>query len=161
VRNGRSISAAVFAVLMLASACGGGGGLKRNAQGAITKAGDVSVFDMVAGDCMSPPPDIKAQVEKVRAVPCAEKHTQELFAIVDYTKGGAYPGDETLATFADGACLDEYEAYVGVPYTDSSLFYTYLLPSAGSWNSDKDRKVLCILTTTGEQLTTSLKGSKL
>ncbi len=45
-------------------------------------------------------------------------------------------------------------------YLDSKLFYTYLLPSARSWNDGKDRKVVCIVTTTGDQLQGSIKGSK-
>ena len=45
-------------------------------------------------------------------------------------------------------------------YLDSKLFYTYLLPSARSWNDGDDRKVVCIVTTTGEELQTSVKGSQ-
>jgi hypothetical protein len=38
---------------------------------------------------------------------------------------------------------------------------TYLLPSARSWQQGEDRSVLCFVTTTGDPLTNSVKGSKL
>ena len=50
--------------------------------------------------------------------------------------------------------------YVGVDYLDSSLFYTYLLPSARSWDDD-DRSVVCFVTSPGEPLQRSVKGSRL
>jgi hypothetical protein len=70
-----------------------------------------------------------------------------------------FPGDKVLRTFADGACLERYQGYTGVAYTDSTLFYTYLLPSARGWSDGKDRKVVCLVTTTGDKLTASVKGA--
>jgi hypothetical protein len=72
-----------------------------------------------------------------------------------------YPGPEALASFANGACAQAFQPYVGVSYLDSSLFFTYLLPSARSWESDDDRTVLCFTTTTGKPLVVSVKGSKM
>ncbi len=155
--------AAAFAVglAVLASACSGGGdGVKRGKDGRVTTAGDVSVFDVLVGDCIVPPSDVKAELERVRVVPCSQDHTQEAYDIETYANGDAYPGDSALSAFADGACLEKYQGYVGVAYQDSKLFYTYLLPSARSWNEGKDRKIVCIITTTGEQLTQSVKDSQ-
>jgi hypothetical protein len=39
------------------------------------------------------------------------------------------------------------------------LFYTYLLPSVRSWAAN-DRTVVCLVTTTGQQLTASMKGAR-
>ena len=69
------------------------------------------------------------------------------------------PGRPGLRSYADGQCLQQFRGYVGVDYRQSSLYYTYLLPSVRSWASD-DRTVVCIITTTGQQLTSSVKGSK-
>ena len=90
----------------------------------------------------------------------------EAYALVDYVPpdGGvadSYPGDDALTTFADGTCAEQFTGYVGVSYQDSTLFFTYLLPSARSWEQDADRKVICFITTTGQQLTASVAGSKL
>ena len=49
----------------------------------------------------------------------------------------AYPGDDVLETFAQGACAQRFAGYVGVDYLDSTLFFTYLLPSARSWEQDE------------------------
>ena len=38
-------------------------------------------------------------------------------------------------------------------YLDSSLFFTYLLPSARGWEESNDRSVICFVTTTGQELT--------
>jgi hypothetical protein len=157
----RKVAALAVGVALAASACSGGDdGVKRGKDGRVTSGGDVSVFDVLVGDCIVPPTDVKAELERVRVVPCTENHTQEAYAVETYTNGDAYPGDSALSAFADGACLEKYQGYVGVAYQDSKLFYTYLLPSARSWNEGKDRKVVCIITTTGEQLTQSVKDSQ-
>ena len=78
----------------------------------------------------------------------------------DGSPASAYPGDAALKLFADGACAQEYTGYVGKDYLDSSYFFTYLLPSARGWEQQKDRTVLCFVTTTGQQLTSSVKNSK-
>ncbi len=144
--------AAAAALLALAlGACGGG----RSAPGV-----NVSVFHLKAGDCLVPPTNIKAELTSIKRVACRTPHTQEVFASVeDNSAGDNYPGDTALRTFADGQCLERFEGYVGIDYRESSLFYTYLLPSARSWEA-KDRTVVCVITTTGQQLTSSVKGSK-
>lgn len=122
-----------------------------------------SVFEAEPGMCFEAPGEVKAQVSEVARVPCSEGHAQEAYALVPYEGGeddsGEYPGEETLSQFADGACAEEFHSYVGVSYLDSSLFFTYLLPSPRSWEED-DRGVLCLVTTTGETLTGSVKGTE-
>jgi hypothetical protein len=126
---------------------------------------DVSSFKLEVGDCVVPPTEIKAELSKVRVVNCATRHTQEAYALVDYapadgaSPASVYPGDDVLKKFADGACAQRYEGYVGVAYADSKLFFTYLLPSARGWQGG-DRSVVCFVTTTGGPLTKSVKGSK-
>jgi hypothetical protein len=121
---------------------------------------NVSVFDLKPGDCLNPPAQITAQLSSVEVLPCGTPHTQETYALVDDRKAGSnYPGLVQLENFAKSGCLDDFAGYVGVPYQYSSLFYTYLLPSVRSWASD-DRTVVCILTTTGQKVTGTWKGSK-
>ena len=55
----------------------------------------------------------------------------------------------------------EFQDYVGISYLDSSLFFTYLMPSARGWEQDTDRSVVCFVTTTGAELTASAKESRL
>lgn len=129
---------------------------------------DISAFDVKVGQCFTPPTDLKAELSTLRALPCNEEHTQEAYALVPYSTaddgsidpGAQYPGADVLTAFADSTCAQRYADYVGVPYTDSSLFFTYLLPSARGWEAERDRTVICFVTTTGEKLTSSVKNSK-
>ncbi len=122
---------------------------------------------MQPGQCFNAPKSVKAELSSLSKVACSTAHTQEAYAVVAYPNSGtgsaapgAYPGGDALDKFAKGACAQRFTKYVGVDYLDSSLFYTYLLPSARSWEQDNDRNVLCFVTTTGGKLTASVKGSR-
>ena len=142
---------------MLPVACSSSGG-----------GSSTSVFDIKPGECFVAPSQIKAELSDLSQVPCTKAHTQEAYALVAYrppsgTASGsaaAYPGPDVLDKFAKGACAQHFTAYVGVDYLESKLFFTYLLPSARSWEQDNDQTVICFVTTTGGTLTTSVKGSK-
>jgi hypothetical protein len=153
-----STAAALIAVVALVSGCGWFGGSK-------SAKASVSVFDIKPGQCFNPPSKVKSELSKLDAVPCGQPHTEESYASVAYlnkdgTEVSAYPGDAALKVFADAACAQHYADYVGKDYLDSSYFFTYLLPSARGWEQQKDRNVLCFVTTTGQQLTASVKNSK-
>lgn len=130
-----------------------------------SNGGNISVFSVQPGQCFQAPAKVQAELSSLQKVPCSTPHTREAYAIVSYSAPdgattGAYPGSDALSAFAQGACAQHYRSYVGVDYLDSSLFFTYLFPSARSWQSDDDRKVVCFVTTTGAKLTASVKGSK-
>ncbi|WP_029290689.1 septum formation family protein [Cellulomonas sp. HZM] len=125
----------------------------------------VSVFDVTAGQCFRVPGDITVELTSLPSVPCTDPHEQEAYARVTYTDPGtgatpdSFPGDEALKSFSDGACAEEFQDYVGVDYRDSKLYFTYLVPSARGWEQNADRTTLCFVTTTGSQLTRSVKGT--
>ena len=48
----------------------------------------------------------------------------------------------------------------GVSYLNSSLYFTFLIPSARGWQESDDRTVICFVTTTGEELSSSVKGTR-
>lgn len=118
-----------------------------------------SVFALRTGQCLRPPAHVTAQLSKVTVVACTQPHPEQVFAVVADHVGGTYPGTATLQNFANGACVQQFAPFVGIDYQDSSLFFTYLMPSVRSWSTG-DRQVVCVLTTTGQQLTRSLKGAK-
>ena len=120
----------------------------------------VSVFHLRPGACVETPSAIKAELSSLKVVSCHEAHTEEVYALVVDNAGDTYPGTSALQSFANGACLQKYAGYVGVDYRDSSLFFTYLLPSVRSWAAG-DHTVDCVISTTGQTLTRSVKGSKL
>ena len=127
----------------------------------------VSVLKAKPGDCLVAPTAITAEVTNLTVVPCSQPHEQEVYALATYPlpagteKTAAYPGEAVLKAYADGACLGAFAGYVGSDYRDSSLFFTYLLPSARGWQAGDDRDVTCVITTTGAKRTSSVKGSKL
>ena len=146
----RTVAIVASLLALTLGACGGG----------THRGANVSVFHLKVGDCLVPPTNIQAELSSVTVVACKKPHTQEVYANVDDDSAGDnYPGDTTLRSFADGQCLQRFQGYVGVDYRESSLFYTYLLPSARSWET-KDRTVVCVITTTGQQLTSSVKASQ-
>lgn len=120
---------------------------------------DLSVFHLRVGQCILPPSSVKAELSSVKVVSCRTPHTGEVYSLVKDPGGDNYPGTSALQTFANGACLDDFSKYVGVDYRDSSLFFTYLLPTIRSWSSG-DHTVDCVVTTTGQRLSKSVKGSK-
>jgi hypothetical protein len=156
----RVVAASVaLALVVCLSGCSWFGGSHK----ARTKS--VSVFKVKPGDCFVAPKDVKAELSKLSSTPCTVAHTQEAYAIVPFASvtgatASAYPGADALTTFAQGACAQRYGGYVGVDYLDSSLFFTYLLPSARGWEQDSDHDVLCFVETTGAELTNTVKGSK-
>lgn len=95
------------------------------------------------------------EIESLPEVPCAEPHSHEIYAALDYvvvsnlesatTITDVYPGFEALESFARAQCLSEFEDYVGISVFDSALFYSWILPTLNSWESDdRDREVLCV-----------------
>lgn len=154
-RGARSC-ALVALLLLMAAACSRHGKFGSHS---------VSAFDIKPGDCLLPLKDVHQEISNLQVVACSKPHTQEAYAVVKYDQpgsdnGATYPGEATLGKYAEGACGQRYESYVGVAYQDSSLFFTYLLPSARSWQEGDDRNILCFVTTTGETLQASVKGSK-
>ncbi len=151
-------STAVLCASMLLAGCNWFGGHKSSTR-------SVSVFDVKAGQCFVGPKDVKSELSKLTETPCGKEHTQESYAIAGFTAAdgstpSAFPGEDVLTKFAQGACAQRFRAYVGVDYLDSKLYFTYLLPSARGWEQDDDRNVLCFVTTTGATLTSSVKNSK-
>jgi len=126
----------------------------------------VSVFDLAVGDCTLTPTDVTVEVTKIDRVACSVPHQQEVFAKAAYVDAttaetpDAFPGNDALTAFAQGACAEAFTSYVGVDYRDSRLFFTYLLPSARGWEQDDDRQVVCFITTTGDVLTQSVKNTQ-
>jgi hypothetical protein len=125
----------------------------------LTSAGSLSVFDLEVGDCVLLSDEPADEVDKITATPCSEPHELEVYAIEPYEDGDTYPGPDVLTTFAETTCATEFADYVGVDYLDSELYFTYLLPTLRSWDEGDDRNVVCFATTTGEQITGSVRDS--
>lgn len=124
---------------------------------------DDGVFAIEPGQCFRAPDEVKAQISDLTSTSCAQEHDMESYAVLPYTGTGAeegtFPGDDALTNFAQGACAKSFTSYVGVSYLDSSLFFTFLLPSPRSWQ-DGDRDLLCFVIDSGRPMQGSVKGTK-
>jgi hypothetical protein len=124
----------------------------------------VSVLKVAVGQCFATPPE-ENELTALDSLPCDGPHRQEAYALLDYqppagVQGDAYPGDSLLSNYANAACAQSFEPYVGVSYLNSSLYFTFLIPSARGWQESDDRTVTCFVTTTGEELSSSVKGTR-
>lgn len=143
--NGRRPTRPAVALLALALVLVGCSGDEevRDAGGTVVAAGTWSVFDLRAGDCLAPDPETEGEISDVPVVPCAEPHSQEVFAAVEHP-AGPYPGAGAVSIWADGACLGELEATLDLTLADG-VFISYLLPTFDGWNKHDDRRVVCVL----------------
>lgn len=90
---------------------------------------------------------------------CAQPHNFEIFSsfLVD---DGAFPGESVFEDQAYEKCDAAFAAFVGIPYADSTLDYTYLSPTKETW-AQGDREILCmIFDPSVAQTTGSLAASK-
>ena len=148
------------AVVTMGAALGACGGKKD-----VAKPQSEPVLDLgtgAEGTCLQVDDKLGAEVTKLPVIACDQPHTHEIYAVVIYTEKDVYPGTAELETFAQRECLGAFEPYVGISAFDSTLFFTWMVPSLDGWNTKKDRDVLCVLgAQDGRQLTKSMKGSNL
>lgn len=149
---------AVVVALVALAACSGDSA-DRDGDGRITSAGDVSVFDLTAGDCVVFDESLEPEVETLPAVPCDEEHNAEVYALVEVDDLDTYPGERELSIRAERDCLAHFADYVGTDLADSTLFPTTAIPAIRGWQDDHDRTVVCFVLTAGEMVTGSLQGS--
>jgi hypothetical protein len=100
-----------------------------------------------AGQCFElPKDDPEAQDRAVWVVDCAQPHTHEVFDVIPYAgpvlKGGAYAGTAAVQDWAEQACYERFEPFVGIPWTRSDLEIESWWPSEDSWGRT-DRSVIC------------------
>jgi hypothetical protein len=129
------------------------------ASGGGTGGETISVFDVAVGDCFNAPEG--DTVSEVELVDCADPHQYEAYHAEDHPAAGADPyiGDEAMTDFADNVCLDQFEAFVGIPWEESTLNYFYLQPTAETWEIG-DREILCAVYSDAGDLTGSAEGSE-
>jgi hypothetical protein len=98
------------------------------------------------GTCLLVGPTIKTEVSSLPTIDCAKEHTHEIYGTIVLTdkEYPVYPGTDALGAVAQRECTRQFEPYVGSGPRDTSLFYSWLLPTLGSWNNHKDRTILCV-----------------
>jgi hypothetical protein len=153
MRRSRLIPAALLlSSAMLLGGCsqitdllGGGSQAVRDAgSGEVSEAGQLDVFTLSVGDCVDDTGG--SEVTEVPVVPCSDPHDNEVYYDFSIPDGdGSFPGDEAIQTAADEGCYAEFASFVGIAYEESTLDYSFYLPTQDSWERGGDRIVSCII----------------
>ncbi|GAB3163766.1 hypothetical protein GCM10027059_18580 [Myceligenerans halotolerans] len=130
----------------------------RDENGEIIEEADAGAMTVEIGDCL----DIaelenQATFTDLPVMPCDQEHTGEIYAEKDLANG-AYPGEDDVTEEADTFCEGEFENFVGVPYSESELYFWSFYPTKESWRQD-DRTIQCVLESE-EPVTESLEGAE-
>jgi hypothetical protein len=121
--------------------------------------GEVSVFALQPGTCVSDPDLLSGPVQTVTEVPCDGPHTHEVYHKVTYTPpDGAYD-EARISQFASEQCSQSFAAYVGIPYDRSKYYFLNFAPTEESWTQKGDREVICLLFLQGSEVTGSARGT--
>lgn len=158
-RTIRTLAAVAGAVVALSlTACSDDGDEpQRDESGQVTEsAGAADIFDVKVGDCVGDFED-EDEVTDVSVVPCADEHAQEVFASAEIPDGD-FPGDDALREQAQEECAAEFATFVGTPWPESELDYTWLQPTEESW-SQGDRELICLVYDPAGPVTGSLEGA--
>ncbi len=144
-RFSKIVTSSLAAGALALTACGGATAADdttRNDAGDVVEGGDVGVFSLKEGDCVLN--STASEVESLQAVPCADEHDLEVYALFEMPEGD-FPGTQAVDAAADAGCLSRFDAYVGLAYADSVYAYTYLTPLESGWNQIDDREIVCML----------------
>jgi hypothetical protein len=107
------------------------------------ETGNTLLGDLEVGDCFADIPEVEEEViyRSIDTVSCSEPHGAEIYAVVGLPEGD-FPGDEAVLVQAVEVCGAEFEGFVGLPYEESVLEFSYLYPTEESWDAG-DRSVTC------------------
>ena len=117
-----------------------------------------SVLDLYVGQCIQDPGE--GTVFDVENAVCTNEHWGEVFHVMQITSS-QMPSEDDMDDMAWDACVDAFDAYVGRPYDESDLDFTWYVPSQESW-AEGDRTIQCIaIRTDGDPLYQPVRNSGL
>lgn len=111
------------------------------------------------GDCINYEPSENG--ENTIIVNCAQPHSEEVFSVyLDLSPSPtAFPGYEAIGAIAQGTCQADFEAYVGIPWDQSSYSIGFSGPTEADWSAG-DHALACTLEdSNGGTLTGSAKDT--
>lgn len=146
----------LFAIVLIVSgAYGYFTSAKRGDNGEIVSEGQINSFALKPGDCFDDTDS--TNITSLPAVPCAEPHDNEVYAVFDVSLP-TYESEEATFGLAVEACVDRFDSFVGKSYEESKLDILTLYPTLGSWQ-EGDREIVCaVYDIDGEKLVGSAEG---
>jgi len=127
----------------------------RDGSGHIDRVATVDVYRLETGDCIASF-DASRVNDRVDAVPCAQPHHAEVFAVFALPDG-AYPGEEKARDLAVAGCAHRVHD-PAQPFTGADSLHTFAFaPSRLSWTL-RDRDVVCLAYDPEHVRTSSLRG---
>lgn len=159
-RRSRTTLALLATVALVAAGCSDDDEVDPT-QPAAQEVLEVSV-DGAAGTCMQVDEAFPPEVEELPIIGCDQPHSHEIYAtVIGGESGDVYPGLNGLETIAQTECLTAFDEFVGIRAFDSTLSFSWLVPTLDGWNDEDDREILCVLQDRGSApLTGSMRDSK-
>ena len=111
-----------------------------------------------AGTCFDGTP---RTVGDVLPVPCETSHGAEIYVVLTAPAepGAPYPGQSDLGERARQVCQGSaFEDFVGVPWAESRLFTSPIVPTEEAWN-EGERRIACFLYDVRGATSGSARGS--
>ncbi len=145
---GRWVAAAgVGAVLVVAGALITGPSVPRGDDGRVTTPVQADVSAVTVGDCVNLPTDPGgAVITTVEIVPCLLPHQVQKYSDVEHPAGAVgWIGADAVERWAAGACADDFEVALGMPYGQADeLDFYFVYPAPDAWVKG-DRIVQCFV----------------
>ena len=99
--------------------------------------------------------------EIVEAVPCSQRHLEEVFFAGNaWPYSRAFPGNKSVTNRGWAVCVRAFKAYDGISEARSSFQIEYVVPDHVSWSSGS-RWVLCAAYEPGLSVNYSIKRKRL
>ncbi|MDQ1129877.1 septum formation family protein [Microbacterium sp. SORGH_AS_0888] len=156
-------AAALLSSVLLLGGCtaignlfGGDQAVRDADSGEVTDAGKGDVFALKVGDCFDD--EAGTEVSELPLKPCSGPHDFETY--YDFSlPGDEYPGMSEIDSQAETECGAAFDDFVGIPYEESTLGYSYLTPTQKSWEQGGDRLVSCYVGDPAGPVSGSLAGA--
>lgn len=112
------------------------------------------------GDCIAFPANFEKSND-VLQVDCAQPHEQEVFGVSDFPAAAdaPYPDYIDIDIRVTEVCRTAFEGYVGLPYSRSTLDYTYLGLSFAAWERGERAFVCTLIDSSFNPLPASMRNS--
>lgn len=119
---------------------------RRDSTGVVTKAGNLTLDNIRAGDCLKLPAKL-GSLSSVTAVPCNTLHNAQVFAVLS-SSDASYPGGTALAQEGLIACRAPAQAFVSQS-SPTTLQIADLVPTGAAWDRGSRTEVCALVNAQG------------